>query len=104
MHFLLAGYLFAYTIAGPDPAPHRPSVPVRLVILGVAIAGHAVLAKLLYAGTLVHVPGSAADLRVGADQMYYTGHIAELLLAFAMVSIWRPHRKIRTTPRAGIRT
>jgi putative membrane protein len=37
-HFLLAGYLFAWVIAGPDPAPRRPSVPARLVILGINTA------------------------------------------------------------------
>ncbi len=56
LHFLLAGYLFAYVIAGADPGPHRPSVPARLVILGVAITGHAVLAQLLYANIGVQVP------------------------------------------------
>ena len=56
VHFLLAGYLFAWVIAGPDPAPHRPSVPVRLVVLGVAIAGHAVISQLMYAGVLVQIP------------------------------------------------
>ncbi|WP_404371501.1 cytochrome c oxidase assembly protein [Kytococcus sedentarius] len=90
LHFFLAGYLFAYSIAGPDPAPHRPSVPARLVVLGVAILGHAVLAQLLYAGVLVHVQAPAHDLKAGADLMYYAGDIAELLLALAMVSTWRP--------------
>lgn len=94
VHFLLSGYLFAHAIAGPDPAPHRPSVPARLVILGVAIAGHAVLAQLLYAGVLPHVPVAAADLRAGADLMYYAGDIAELLLALALVSTWRPVRHV----------
>ncbi|OLT28502.1 hypothetical protein BJF82_03180 [Kytococcus sp. CUA-901] len=89
LHFFLAGYLFAYSIAGPDPAPHRPSVPARLVVLGMAIAGHAVLAQLLYAGVLPHVPAPAHDLKAGADLMYYAGDIAELLLALAMVSTWR---------------
>lgn len=93
LHFLAAGYLFTYAIAGPDPAPHRPPVPSRLVILGVAIAGHAVLAQLLYAGVLVHVPAEPADLQAGADLMYYAGDIAELFLALAMVSTWRPQRK-----------
>lgn len=92
LHFLIAGYLFAYSIAGIDPAPHRPSVPARLVVLGAAIAGHAVLAQLLYAGALqVNVP--AADLRAGADLMYYAGDIAELLLALALVHTWRPRRQ-----------
>ena len=66
LHFLAAGYLFAYSIAGPDPAPHRPSVPARLVILGVAIAAHALLAQLLYAGLFVQVPVPGAELRGAA--------------------------------------
>ena len=93
VHFFAAGYLFAYAIAGPDPAPHRPSVPSRLVVLGVAVAGHAVLAQLLYAGAFVQVPTTEADRRAGADLMYYAGDIAELLLALAMVSTWRPERR-----------
>jgi len=104
LHFFLAGYLFAYAIAGPDPAPHRPSVPARLVVLGVAIAGHAVLAQLLYAGALTQVPVPADDRQAGADLMYYGGDIAELLLAFAMVSTWRPRQRpgpaTRSSPRA----
>ena len=55
-----------------------------------AILGHAVLAQLLYAGVLVHVQAPAHDLKAGADLMYYAGDIAELLLALAMVSTWRP--------------
>ncbi|MGC5170524.1 cytochrome c oxidase assembly protein [Microbacterium sp. DT81.1] len=91
-HFLLAGYVFAYAIAGPDPAPHRPSVPFRLVVLGIAIAAHASLAQLIYAGALVQVEAPAVQLRGAADLMYYGGDIAELLLAVAMVSTWRPLR------------
>jgi putative membrane protein len=97
-HFLAAGYLFAWVIAGPDPAPRRPSVPARLVVLGVAIAGHAVLSQLLYAGALVQVPVPTAELRGGADLMYYGGDIAELLLAVALVTTWRPRRHAPQAP------
>jgi putative membrane protein len=93
IHFLVTGYLFAYAIAGPDPAPHRPSVPARLVILGVAIAAHAFLAQLIYAGIFIQVPASAGERRGAADLMYYGGDIAELLLALALVSTWRPTRR-----------
>ncbi|MFD1213104.1 cytochrome c oxidase assembly protein, partial [Arthrobacter sp. GCM10027362] len=92
-HFLAAGYLFAWAVAGPDPAPHRPSVPVRLVLLGAAIAGHAVLSQLLYAGLFVQVPAPALQLRQAGELMYYGGDIAELLLALALVSTWRPDRR-----------
>lgn len=93
VHFLIAGCLFAWVIAGPDPAPHRPSVPYRLVVLGIAIFAHATLSQLMYAGMYVSVHAPLAELRGGAELMYYGGDIAELLLAFAMVSTWRPKRR-----------
>ena len=91
-HFLAAGCLFAWVIAGPDPAPHRASVPTRLVFLGVAIAVHATLSQLLYAGLFVSISVPEHQLRGGAELMYYGGDIAELLLAFALVSSWKPRR------------
>ncbi|WP_250213257.1 cytochrome c oxidase assembly protein [Acrocarpospora catenulata] len=93
-HFLLSGYLFAWAIAGADPAPRRPSVPARLTVLGVAIAAHATLAQLMYAGLAVDVPAPADQLRGAAELMYYGGDIAELLLALALITTWRPaHRR-----------
>jgi putative membrane protein len=93
LHFLAAGYLFAWAIAGPDPAPRRPSVPARLVLLGVAIAFHAVLSQLMYAGLFVDLPVPADQRRGAAELMYYGGDVAELLLAFALVSTWHRHRR-----------
>jgi|GEM_PF-174132 len=102
LHFLLSGCLFTWVIAGPDPAPRRPSVPLRLVVLGVAIAVHATLSQLMYAGLLVDVPVPAEQLRGAAEIMYYGGDIAELLLAFALVSTWRPARAVaRSGPGSG---
>ena len=92
-HFLFAGYLFAWVIAGPDPAPMRPSVPNRLVILGIAIFCHSVFSQLLYAGIFVDVPAIEAERQGAAELMYYGGDLAELLLAFAMISSWRPGRR-----------
>lgn len=98
-HFLAAGVLFTWVIAGPDPAPHRPSVPARLVVLGVAIAIHASLAQLLYAGAFVSLPIPDEHRRAGAVLMYYGGDVAELLLAFALVSTWRPRPGARLATR-----
>lgn len=95
VHVFLAGSLFVWVIAGPDPAPRRPSVPVRLVVLGIAVAGHAVLSQLLYAGVL-EVPVPDDQRRGAAELMYYGGDIAELLVALALVSRWRPRRRLQS--------
>jgi len=101
VHFLLAGYLFAWSIAGPDPAPRRPSVPHRLVVLGVAIFAHAAVAQLLYAGLLA-VPAPPHELRGGAELMYYGGDLAELALALALVRGWRPGRRPAAAQRSSV--
>ncbi|MET9296063.1 cytochrome c oxidase assembly protein [Streptomyces sp. NPDC003077] len=93
LNFLLSGCLFAWVIAGLDPAPNRPSVPVRLVVLGVAVAAHATLSQLLYAGVGVGVHAPGGQVRGGAEIMYYGGDIAELLLAGALIATWRPDRR-----------
>lgn len=89
-HFLLSGCLFAYAIAGPDPAPARPGVRARLVYLGVAIATHAVISQLMYGGFWVDVHAPVDQVQGGAEIMYYGGDLAELLLAAALVATWRP--------------
>ncbi|MEV7108920.1 cytochrome c oxidase assembly protein [Streptomyces atroolivaceus] len=110
-HFLLAGCLFAYVLAGPDPAPARPSVPVRLVVLGVAIAAHAVISQLMYGGFGINIHVPVDQVQGGAQIMYYGGDIAELLLAVALIATWRPeHTRCRApspqrrpkTPRPAI--
>ncbi|MGI5158095.1 cytochrome c oxidase assembly protein [Microbispora sp. CA-102843] len=95
-HFLLSGCLFAHVIAGPDPAPARPGVRARLVYLGCAIAVHAVVAQLMYGGFWVEIHAPIPEVQGGAEIMYYGGDIAELLLAAALVSTWRPERRIRS--------
>jgi putative membrane protein len=94
VHFLVSGCLFAWAIAGPDPAPSRPGVPARLVVLGVAVAAHATISQLMYGGFLIDVHAPIAQVRGGAELMYYGGDIAELLLAAALVATWRPARRV----------
>lgn len=96
-HFLLAGCLCAYVIAGPDPAPARPGVRTRLVYLGCAVAAHAVISQLMYGGFWVRVHVPIVQLQGGAEIMHYGGDIAELLLAAALAATWRPERRDRPT-------
>ncbi|MFZ4214554.1 cytochrome c oxidase assembly protein [Pantoea endophytica] len=81
LHFVLSGYLFTWSVAGPDPAPHRPSRTVRLAAIFFATAAHAILAKLMYGfgyprGTLA----SAGEIQQAAQWMYYGGDIAEFCI------------------------
>ncbi|NED96545.1 cytochrome c oxidase assembly protein [Phytoactinopolyspora alkaliphila] len=95
-HFLIAGYLFVWSIAGPDPAPRRAGFPMRLAVLVLAAAAHAYLAKLLYAraGELPPGVGVAVTEAEGAAQvMYYGGDIAELALAVMLFASWYAGRQ-----------
>ncbi|XAS63753.1 hypothetical protein VUN84_15885 [Micrococcaceae bacterium Sec5.8] len=58
---------------GTDPAPARPTVPARLRVLGTAIAGHAMISQLLYAGLFVQVSAPIGELRQAGELMYCAG-------------------------------
>lgn len=96
LHFVAAGCLFAWSIAGPDPAPRRPGIITRAVVLVVSAGLHAWLAKLIYAGAgdlpaaALHSP---AELRAAARLMYYAGDGAELILAVALFGTWYARRR-----------
>lgn len=98
LHFVLSGLLFAWAVAGPDPAPRRPGLPVRLVALVLAAAAHAVLAKTLYARAGEWPPGvpqPVPELQQAAQLMYYGGDLAEVLLAVALFATWWRTRGVR---------
>src|SRR6185312_3702899 len=102
LHLAASGYLFAWAIAGPDPAPRRPAVRTRLVVLGAAVAVHASVAQLLFAGLLVQVREPVAQMQAAGNLMYFGGDIAELLLAVALLATWRPRRPVGPMAETGI--
>jgi putative membrane protein len=110
LHFVAAGYLFTWAIAGPDPAPHRPGRWVRLAALFGATAAHAILSKLMYAyGFPRGTPDNPTDLEAAAQWMYYGGDLAEALLAGIFFSQWiyarRPSvLRASTVPAGGVVT
>jgi putative membrane protein len=96
VHFILAGYLFSWSIAGPDPAPHRPRQGIRLTVLFVAIAAHAILGKLMYGYGFPRDAGhELAEIESAAQLMYYGGDLAELLLALVFFTGWYRGRAMR---------
>lgn len=104
LHFLAAGYLYAWSIAGPDPAPRRPGLQTRIVLLIAGIGAHAFLAQLMYAHLLPRgVPFDADEVRDAAVLMYYGGDLAELFLAVALFGSWyqgqqRRRARLRARP------
>lgn len=97
VHFLIAGYLFTWSIAGPDPAPRRAGMVMRLTVLFLATGAHATLGKLMYGQG--HPRGTTADpgeIQAAAQWMYYGGDLAELLLIIAFFAIW--FRRRNTLP------
>ena len=84
-HLVLSGFLFAWVVAGIDPAPRRTRVSTRLVVLGVAIAIHASVSQLLYASALVQVHAPVREMQAAGSLMYFGGDIAELLLALVLL-------------------
>lgn len=89
LHFLIAGYLFSWSIAGPDPAPRRPGMRTRLAVLFVATAAHSILAKAMYGYGFPRDTGHGlAEIESAAQLMYYGGDLAELLLAITLFAAW----------------
>jgi putative membrane protein len=105
VHLLLAGYLFAWAVAGPDPAPRRPGMAARIAAVIVAGGAHSFLARLLYARAPQLPPGSghsAAEMELAAQWMYYGGHLADLALLTALFAAWyrRTGRRLPAVPTA----
>lgn len=89
LHFVLAGYLFVWAIAGPDPAPKRPGLRLRFIVLFFSVATHAYLSKFMYANNFPRTSRhSIEEIQAGAMFMYYGGDMAELLLAIAFFAAW----------------
>lgn len=102
-HFLAAGYLFVWAIAGPDPAPRRPGFTMRVGVLVLSLGLHAFLGKLMYAHELPRgVAFTGDEIREAAVLMYYGGDIAELLLAVVLFATWYRQRQ-RQRRRAATR-
>jgi putative membrane protein len=104
LHMLLAGYLFAFSLVGRDPTPHRAPLGVRAGVLVVAVAAHDVLAKLIYAEPPPDVP--AAQTEFAGQLMYYGAAPVHLALFVLLGREWyavqgRRQRSSRPARRAA---
>lgn len=100
LHFLLSGYLFVNALIGVDPAPFRPSYPLRLIILLATMAFHAFFGLSLITGTGLLLPewfgamgrewgqSPLADQQTGGGIAWSVGEIPTLVLAMLVVWSW----------------
>ncbi|CAL9315429.1 MULTISPECIES: cytochrome c oxidase assembly protein [unclassified Streptomyces] len=105
-HLLAAGLLFTFSVCRLDPVRHRCGLAVRGVTLLAAGAAHAVLAKTLYAAPPPGTGYAGADLRAGAQLMYYGGDLVECALAAVLAVEWYARRgraaRVRGRPGAAV--
>ncbi len=98
VHFLLTGYLFVSVLIGIDPAPGRPSYPIRLVLLLATMAFHAFFGLALMTGTGLLAAdwygamgwgaSALADQQAGGGIAWSVGEIPNAILAVAIVVLW----------------
>jgi cytochrome c oxidase assembly factor CtaG len=117
VHFLLAGYLFAWLLIGVDPGPHRPGYPLRLVVLFATMAFHAFFGVTLVTGSTLLQPDYfigierdwgrflLEDQRFGGSLAWGLGEIPTVLLAIILVLQWArsDDREARRRDRAADR-
>ncbi|TSI04498.1 cytochrome c oxidase assembly protein [Lysinibacillus sp. BW-2-10] len=81
-HVFLAGYIFTVSMINVDLSPRRTSFQLRAVVLVLAMAGHSILSKWIYANPPVGI--EQADAKVGAMLMYYGGDLIDLIIVIAV--------------------
>lgn len=86
MHVFLAGCLFILSIIYIDQTSHRTSFIYRAIVLVIALSGHGILSKYIYA----HPPAgvSAAQAEIGGMLMYYGGDAIDLAIIIILCLQW----------------
>lgn len=96
LHFLAACNLFTWSMIGPDPAPRRHGLRLRVIKLFISIAAHAYISKMMYAYIIPHnTPHTDNEIRSAAKWMYYGGDATELLILIVLFSTWYQKRERR---------
>ncbi len=86
LHVFLAGYLFTVSMIYMDPTPHQRSFLYRAVVLVLALGGHGILSKYLYAHPPAGVPSGQAE--IGSMIMYYGGDAIDIALITIFCFQW----------------
>lgn len=117
VHFLAAGYLFAWVICGIDPGPRRPHYVFRILLLLITFAFHAFIGLALMSSASITAgewftalprdwgPSLAEDQERGGAIAWGMGDLPVLLMAVAMARQWvrADAREARRTDRQAAR-
>ncbi len=95
-HIFLAGYVFTVSMIYVEPTPHRTSYRYRSIILILALAGHGILAKFIYANPPTGVTGIEAEK--GSMLMYYGGDAVDAIIIFILCLQWYRDTRPKTDP------
>ena len=105
VHIFLAGYVFTVSMIYIDPVYHRKSFIYRAVVLVIALAGHGILAKYLFATPPTGVPIDQAEQ--GSMLMYYGGDFVDAIIIFILCLQWykgaRPRVAFRQENSSNVR-
>ncbi|SER57404.1 cytochrome c oxidase assembly protein [Salipaludibacillus aurantiacus] len=103
MHVFLAGYVFTASMISIDPMPHRTAYLYRAIVLVLALAGHQILSKFIYANPPAGVPRAEAE--AGGQLMFYGGDAVDVFIIFMLCLQWyraaRPRGKMSQKTSAG---
>lgn len=85
-HVFIAGYLFTASMIYMDPTPHRFSFMFRAIIFTIALAGHDILSKYIFA----HPPSGVTKEQAenGGMLMYYAGDAIDVALICILCYQW----------------
>ncbi|WP_156288585.1 cytochrome c oxidase assembly protein [Oceanobacillus salinisoli] len=101
-HVFMAGYVFTIAMIYVDPVAHRYSYIFRSVVLILALSGHAMLSKYIYANPPLGVLQEQAE--TGAMIMYYGGDCIDVILIFILCYQWyistKPRESFKWNPSA----
>lgn len=95
VHLFIAGYLFTLSIIYIEPIPHKNSFVFRSVVLLIALAGHGILSKYLYAYPPNGVPKLQAE--IGGYFMFYAGDMVDVILIYMICYQWFRASRPRAT-------
>ena len=100
LHFLMAGYLFVWSLIGTDPGPPKWPAPLRMLVLLATLAAHAFFGLALMTGTwllapeffneldLSWGPDLLADQQLGGGIAWGIGEMPTLALAMLVTLDW----------------